>query len=155
MVFIIDGVLYHQDGADPLAGLQPEQIYSIEVLTSGANLNIYGDDAYGGAIVITTKRGVLTPNLNNSFKDGTVDYVFNGFHKARTFYSPKYEAEGSTSHTDARTTIYWQPELETDEKGNASFSFYNADTPGNYRVVIEGMDEQGDIGRRVFHYSVQ
>jgi len=56
---------------------------------------------------------------------------------------------------DLRSTIYWQPELVTDKDGNASISFYNADGICNYRVVVEGMDEKGNIGRKVYRYQVE
>jgi hypothetical protein len=42
----------------------------------------------------------------------------------------------------------------TDKNGSASFEFYNADAPGNYRVVVEGMDNKGDIGRKVVYVKV-
>jgi hypothetical protein len=33
--------------------------------------------------------------------------------------------------------------------------FYNADGKGNYRVIIEGIDENGAIGRSVYTYKVE
>jgi len=33
--------------------------------------------------------------------------------------------------------------------------FYNADGQGSYRIVIEGMDEKGNIGRQVYRYKVE
>ena len=56
---------------------------------------------------------------------------------------------------DARSTIYWDPDIITDKDGKASFEFYNADTKGTYRVVIEGIDDNGNIGRQVYRYKVE
>ena len=54
-----------------------------------------------------------------------------------------------------RTTIYWKPDLVTDKDGNTTFSFFNADGAGSYRVVVEGIDSKGAIGRQVYRYTVK
>jgi hypothetical protein len=72
------------------------------------------------------------------------------------FYSPRYDnAEANLKKKDLRTTIYWNPEIITTKDGSASVDFYNADAPGIYRLVIEGIDEKGNLGRQVFRYTVQ
>jgi hypothetical protein len=77
-----------------------------------------------------------------------------GFYEARQFYSPKYSANVS-SIPDMRSTIYWAPILQTDSNGHAEFEYFNADTKGSYRVVIEGMNNDGNIGRQVYRYKVE
>jgi hypothetical protein len=105
-----------------------------------------------GVIVITTKQGKgLDPKDIASI--GILPITVQGFYKARQFYSPKYDVP--SARKDLRSTIYWQPELTTDKDGNAPFSFYNADGTGNYRVIIEGIDEKGNVGRQAFRYKVQ
>lgn len=80
-----------------------------------------------------------------------------GYSKTREFYSPKYTGPITlTSRADLRTTIYWNPRLLTDKlTGNTSVEFFNADGRGSYRVVVEGIDADGNIGRFVYHYKVQ
>jgi uncharacterized protein YfaS (alpha-2-macroglobulin family) len=56
---------------------------------------------------------------------------------------------------DLRSTIYWNPNVNTDLKGTANFSFFNASTPGKYRVTIEGIDAFGNIGRKTYTYEVK
>jgi hypothetical protein len=48
--------------------------------------------------------------------------------------------------SDLRSTIYWAPNVVTDEAGRASLSFYSADKPGTYNVIIEGTDLNGNVG---------
>ena len=43
----------------------------------------------------------------------------------------------------------------TDKNGNAAFEYYNSDGQGTYRVVIEGIDDKGNIGRQVYRYKVE
>ncbi|MDR1116166.1 MAG: carboxypeptidase regulatory-like domain-containing protein [Tannerella sp.] len=68
-----------------------------------------------------------------------------GFQRPSEFYVPKYDTPEKNTKPDLRTTIHWQPNLTTDEEGKASFSFYTADAPSTYTVVIEGMAEDGKI----------
>jgi len=105
--------------------------------------------------VITTKRGRA---VNNYYKEspGVITFKANGFYKARQFYMPKYEhTETDAAKKDLRTTIYWNPEIPTDKSGNAQFDFYNADGKGSYKVVVEGIDAEGNLGRQVYRYKVE
>ena len=151
MVVIVDGVISDQNVLDNLTSTD---VYSIEVLLKPYYLTIYGQAASGGAIVITMKHGG-DANYNTSVEPNSVHYTFSGLYKAHTFYSPKYEAAAPPTHPDARTTIFWTPQVITDSEGIASFDFYNADTPGTYRVVMEGMDTEGNLGRQVYEYMVK
>jgi hypothetical protein len=86
---------------------------------------------------------------------GLITYPFQGFYKARTFYSPKYTASKSgTQPPDMRNTVYWNPNIITGTDGKASFGYFNNDTKGVYRVVVEGIDDNGNLGRQVYRYRV-
>ncbi len=68
----------------------------------------------------------------------------------KVFYSPKYNGVTKNDKTpDLRSTIYWVPNLVTNEKGGARTSFFSADRKGTYTVWIEGTDMQGHIGVKV------
>jgi len=130
-------------------------IESVEVLLGTHYGAIYGATAASGAIIVTTKRA---KKINNYYKEapGVITIKPNGFYKARQFYAPKYDPpEIYAARKDLRSTIYWNPEVTTDDEGNASFSYFNADGTGNYQVVIEGIDEKGNLGRQVYHYKVE
>lgn len=84
-----------------------------------------------------------------------ITYQSNGLYKAREFYSPKYDKiNESSSKPDLRTTIYWNPTVIVD-KAVAEFEFFNADTKGTYRVTVEGIDTDGNLGRIVYRYNVE
>ena len=132
-------------------------VAAIEVLRSGANSAIYGGRAANGVIIVTTKRG----DDNDNAYDGPITgrgikfYAPKGYYKARSFYSPQYDQIKTNKQlADLRSTIYWNPDVVTDKDGKASFEYFNAGTKGNYRVVIEGIDSEGNIGRQVFRYKV-
>ncbi|MES2278017.1 MAG: hypothetical protein V4592_18455 [Bacteroidota bacterium] len=64
----------------------------------------------------------------------------------REFYRPRYAVKNQSAKADLRSTIHWEPNLVSDEHGNAKLSFYAADKPGTYTVTIEGTDMQGHFG---------
>ena len=44
--------------------------------------------------------------------------------------------------------------MVTDKTGKAALEFFNSDNIGTYRVTIEGIDKNGNIGRTVYKYKV-
>ena len=68
-----------------------------------------------------------------------------GYRPAVEFYSPQYKSTKSDVHTDHRTTLYWNPKVETDEKGHASVKFYASDISKRYLVTLEGVSNDGTI----------
>jgi hypothetical protein len=85
-----------------------------------------------------------------------ITYNPKGYYKVRVFYSPQYDdPKTNTQIPDLRSTIYWKPNIITTRDGKASFEYFNADSKGAYRVVIEGIDSEGNLGRQVFHYKVE
>jgi len=104
-------------------------------------------------LIINTKKGLQPEDIASI---GVLPISPKGFYIAREFYSPKYDQSNLTNNRpDLRSTIFWKPELVTDKNGNASFEYYNADDKGSYRIVVEGIDDKGNIGRQVYRYKVE
>ena len=72
---------------------------------------------------------------------------FLGYQKRVEFYSPRYDTPETLKNfiPDLRTTIHWQPNVQADSNGIASFNFYTADSETSYSVVIEGITSDGKI----------
>ncbi len=149
MLVIVDGV----EGSE-LTAMQTTDIETVEVLRY-ASASMYGMQGAGGVLIITTKQ-MRSIDPKDIASIGVLPIAPVGFYKAREFYSPKYDhPDLESKQKDLRSTIYWKPELVTNKDGNASLEYYNADGTGNYRVVIEGIDENGNIGRQVYRYRVE
>ena len=43
----------------------------------------------------------------------------------------------------------------TDKTGKGGFEFYNSDAKGAYRITVEGIDSNGNIGRTVYRYQLK
>lgn len=153
MLLIIDGVQIKQtDMPDFLGSINPRDIAGIEVLTSDYNVSALGPDASGGAVYITTKNGRGAPSAATN----TAKIKNAGFTTKKEFYVPNYDdPKTDKKMLDLRSTIYWNPNVSTDEKGFAKFNFFNAGTPATYQVTIEGMDVFGNLGRKVYTYEVK
>jgi hypothetical protein len=149
---VLDGL--ELDPMFSLNDIRVADVATVELLRS-ANASIYGVRGGAGVLVITTKSGDLEVPGSSMEQDGLLG-IFVGFYKSREFYSPRYDLPtGGGPAQDIRSTAFWRPELITDKDGKASFSFYNPDLKGTYRLVVEGIDANGDPGRRVYRYIVQ
>lgn len=148
---ILDGIPVEPDFLD---NVTPSDVETIELLKSIGNTAIYGGQGAGGIIIITTKRGDGSFRTTR-YAPGIVTIAPKGLSVSREFYAPKYDNENRSSKMDLRTTIYWAPQVITDKDGNAQLEFYNADEPGTYRVVIEGLDIVGHLARKVYTYEVK
>jgi hypothetical protein len=154
MQIVVDGVLEPLKPPYDINNVNPNDVETVEVL-KGANAGLYEGGSFSGVLVITTKQG--TGKLAKDIASiGVLPIKVNGFYKAREFYAPKYE-QGSFDNKlkDLRTIIYWKPEITTDATGNTTLEFYNADGKGSYRVVVEGIDANGNLGRQVYRYNVE
>jgi len=65
----------------------------------------------------------------------------------KQFYKPKYLVTDTTKHlSDLRSTVNWEPNINTDEDGKATVWFYAADKPSTYTITVEGVDFNGNLG---------
>jgi hypothetical protein len=83
---------------------------------------------------------VSLKTYSNSYRgipSGTIIFPFQGIYEAREFYQPDYE-NIDNKIPDNRTTIYWNPEVQTDWTGTAKVSFYNSDLKGKALIRISG-----------------
>ncbi|MGF7082684.1 hypothetical protein [Mucilaginibacter sp. UYCu711] len=126
--------------------LQPTDLVKVELVKMLSNA--WGT---GPALLLYTNRGMLKKFYN----PGLVNINPKGFNKAREFYSPRYDRPGNADKLpDLRTTVYWNPYLKTDANGKTAFNFFNADGPGTYKVIVEGINADGELGRQVYRYTV-
>jgi hypothetical protein len=68
---------------------------------------------------------------------------FQGFNKASTFKTEDYNVIPPMA--DFRRTIWWQPDITTDEQGKAKVEFFNNSTCEEMYISVEGMTLDGKI----------
>lgn len=97
----------------------------------------------GGAIAVYTKRGSSAPDPKAK---GLSVATVQGYSAIKEFYSPDYSTEQSLP--DFRTTLYWNPFiLMNPQNKRVTIPFYNNDSGKRLRVVIEGINELGQLSR--------
>ena len=97
----------------------------------------------GGAIAVYTKKGGGRKSDAKGLNVATVQ----GYSSIKEFYSPDYSTE-ATTQPDYRTTLYWGPFLLMNPQNKrVTIPFYNNDNAKRIRVVIEGINELGQLTR--------
>ena len=152
MQIIVDGSYVEPEY---LALINITDVDNIEVLKSVGYTGIYGMRGTAGVLIINTKRGEASSTvLSTVLSRGIASYSPQGYYLSRQFYSPKYAEPEINKIADLRSTIYWAPNVITDDGGKASVNFYTSDQPGTYKAVIEGVDLNGSLTRQVFRFNV-
>lgn len=88
-------------------------------------------------------RGALYSNeellrMNNMWR-------VKGYYAHREFYHAD-QTDIEASGVDFRNTLFWSPEVLTDENGEATVSFYCSDINTEFIIMAEGTNGQGAIG---------
>lgn len=123
----------------------------VEALTQDNELAIYGAQGGGGIILLTSRSTgpKAEPPMN------VLQLKAIGMAPRREFYSPVGNGDFSSQKIDKRTTIYWNPSVFTNSVESSEFTFVAGNKAGKYRIVIEGVDEDGNIGRKVIIKEVK
>jgi hypothetical protein len=102
----------------------------------------------GGAIAVYTKKGAAA----NEAVKGLNTVTLAGYAAYKEFYMPDYDKTVATGG-DYRSTLYWNPFLLMDAKTRrVSIPVFNSSNCKKIKVVIEGINELGQLTReeRVF-----
>ncbi len=137
-LILLDGM---PTDASILSAINQFDLDRIEII-KGPSAAIYGGRGGGGVIALFTKRGG-TQFEEVEPSDNIIIYKAGGFQQFREFYAPRYTAEGQTDRPDYRTTLHWEPSIQTDENGQATVSFFTADRATDYRIVVNGITAAG------------
>jgi TonB-dependent SusC/RagA subfamily outer membrane receptor len=122
-------------------------VQSVEVLRTGARASIYGMQASGGAIIITTKRGGINYNAMYESKPlapGFLAVTYNGYNKSREFYTPPVNAQNPKIST--AETLYWNTRVKTNDDGQAIIEFAPGTNVKKIAITVEGLSAEGKTG---------
>ena len=73
--------------------------------------------------------------------DGIKTFVLEGLDSPRVFYSPRYEGPSRQNPIyDGRATLYWNPSVRTNDKGEAKIEFYTGDRKTEMEVIVNGIE---------------
>ncbi|MEN2402857.1 TonB-dependent receptor plug domain-containing protein [Flavobacterium sp. MC2016-06] len=160
-LIVIDGIPYaNNENSSVFGNLSPSSINSIMILKDASAIALYGASAAYGVIVVTTKNKLMVGKMILGKK---YNYTFQDINKSGTkilneaeyFYVPKYTSTIVEEKTDFRSCIYWNSIIQTNNKGEANFEFFNSDDNTSFKILAEGTSYKGDIGKAEAVYAVK
>ena len=148
----IDGI-----PVDPMwaMNLPVPEIERIDILRSLSRSAVFGSDGAGGVVNILTKGG--NPNRDWSEVDilGNATIVSQGYAPIREFYTPPAVPDINAPFAlDFRSTIYWQPMVQTDPRGKAFIEFRLTEGSPDVRVSLEGISNKGEPIQASYDFKV-
>jgi TonB-dependent SusC/RagA subfamily outer membrane receptor len=142
---VLDGIAVEpEEGsmAEKLSQITTAEVENVEVLKTG-NAAMYGARGANGVIMVTTTRGRVEQAATHERDISKLKVVkLPGYSATTPFEAPDY-AIRQTEDTDVRSTLYWNPDVHTTGKEPMALTFYTADLPGTYRIVVEGVTIDG------------
>ncbi|PTB97720.1 hypothetical protein C9994_01725 [Marivirga lumbricoides] len=129
---------------DFLNSIPASQIEMVEVY-KGASAAIFGVSGANGVLSFFTKPG--SSDFTYYDKGNVLTAILQGYQSNKEFYSPDYSVKVKGNiKPDKRAQILWEPMIKT-KKGLGEVSFYTTDEPMDITVYVEGMTQDGKVGR--------
>ncbi len=146
----LDGTPLSGPPGEALMMIDPNTVGSIEVTKRQSTIR--GSLSPYGVIAVFTKTGYTPPK-----KESVLLLKVQGYNETNQFTSPNYgNSDTDKNAVDYRSTLYWNPSLKIEKSsGTAQVSFYASDLSGPYRVVVEGINSNGEPIRSVSFIEVK
>ncbi|GAB3895182.1 hypothetical protein [Spirosoma agri] len=146
---LIDGVPVFD--MDKVMAFSPLKVQKLDVITSRFFL---GSMVFSGIVSYMTYKGDLA-----SFPLDTrlLKLDYDGLQLQREFYAPRYttDKQRTSRLPDARTLLYWNPSLRTNDQGKGQIDFFTSDVAGSYLVEVNGLTASGKAGYQRLIFEVQ
>ncbi len=146
---LVDGVPIND--VDLLLTIDPLDIKKIEILRERY---LISDIILEGIIHIITRKGNLSAL---EFEKPLFRREFEALQFGHSFNCPDYSFDSVrySRVPDFRNTLYWNPDLTTEDSGITTVEFYTSDEPGEYTIIVEGMASDGRSGRSEISFIVE
>lgn len=153
-LLVVDGLAITPDGFDPMNPGSPvlgflstfsfRLVDFIEVLT-GPEAAFFGSRGFNGVILIHTKT--TQTEIGDAQSNGQMSFTMPGYQVPVELSQPDYSIKENrnSKFPDRRTLLYWNGDVITDEKGNASINFYTSDSSTRYFVIVTGVTADGGV----------
>lgn len=135
---------------DKFMEVDPLKIKKIELMSSRY---ILGTMEFTGIVSFSTYKNDLA---GFELDPKVLVTPFEGVQAEREFYAPKYDNQTALKGRmpDLRNLLHWAPNVTTDKNGKAQIQFFTSDQTGNYKIVVQGITEQGLTGSSVGYFTV-
>lgn len=104
-------------------------------------------DGTGTVMEVTTGSGNALTGTLKAPEDRPTGFNVR-YAQPREYPKTEYSArERSDNRTDLRSTLYWNGNVATDGNGKATVEFYASDDLSAFRMIVEGVGNNGQAGR--------
>lgn len=135
---------------DDIMRMDPLQVKKLEVVTRTYYL---GHSTFPGIVSYSTYNGDLG---GLELDPRALSLNYEGLQVKRKFFAPEHLRENAGDRMpDQRYLLHWEPDIAIQEDGKAKVEFYTSDVPGQYRIVVEGLDSNGHAGSRTEIFTVK
>jgi len=106
---------------------------------------IFGEDLYRRLVLVDVqiKEDGELSTREELFKINKRITTVDGYSRPYSFYSPEYPEGPIFGDVDYRRTLYWNPNVITDEDGKAQVEFYNNSITQKFNVEAAGITSAG------------
>lgn len=130
ILYYLNGTQSNFEEIQNLSLDQVENLVYLEGLEASAHTGS-GEISPTPVLMVRTK-----PHVKHAMPTNVTTGSPIGWQRPKRFYSPNYEK--TAKDTDYRITLYWNPNLQLSDNGEAVFTFWTKHKKGSYRVEIEG-----------------
>ncbi|HTJ49877.1 MAG TPA: hypothetical protein VL443_10515 [Cyclobacteriaceae bacterium] len=144
---LLDGVPVFD--VDKIMAFDPRKVKFLDVVSKKY---YFGTSSFDGVVSYRTYKGDL-----GGFQPDPKSLIVNyeGMQQQREFFSPKYETtqQRESRIPDTRNLLYWSPSIST-INGSGHVEFYTSDIIGKYKIVIQGITNDGQAGSSITTFEV-
>jgi hypothetical protein len=127
-LYLIDDV---PTSKETIGSMDPNNVERVEILRSIGKSSIYGSSGANGVIAVYAVKGY-------NIISGKLNLNLTGFQKPLEF-----NPTSKTPEENKQTTIYWNPNINTDNFGIANISFKIPNNVNSFKIVVQGLTQDG------------
>jgi len=142
-------------GSSTAQEICPDWVYMYNILNCRNHPNgrkpqigrtYYQVSADGNRLESVTYNGCTT-GVGTIAKQESIVFQLNGRYYNKEFYVADY-AKFNPEFPEKFTTVYWNPLILTNEKGEATITFYTNDLKGRMALIAQGVTDAGPVSAR-------
>jgi len=137
---------------EAVLGLLPERIERIDLINE---VYLKGNVAFGGVLAIYSKNGDMA---GIDLPEGSYFFDYQSFYpQESSMAGTGQEAlqQSSGRIPDTRNTIYWTGNLQVQKGESLEIPFKAPDTPGEYVILVRGVDPNGQVLSATARFRVE
>lgn len=135
-LYVIDGAMTRNTGV--FMDLKPENLISIKIINNPNKLAQLSSLGENGVIFVQTKKGDFS---NSVIKQNLFPVV--GLSRPSDSFKANYSKALPDRIPDLRSTLYWNPSLQTDQTGHTDVTFFASDDLGPMKIQVQGLTKDG------------